>query len=104
MKKIIVLIILISNLTFAQSFDYKNYTVVLKKYVSENGNVNYDKLYQNKSELNTVITQFEKNLAKENWTKKEKMAYYINVYNVYTLKAMLNDLFQFLFIKNTADQ
>ena len=91
MKKIFVFIVLISNLTFGQSFDYKNYSTLLKKYVSENGNVNYDKLYKNKSELNAVIAQFEKNLAKENWSKKEKMAYYINVYNAYTLKAIIDN-------------
>jgi hypothetical protein len=89
MKKIFLLFLMV-NSVFGQSFDYKNYSALLKKYVSENGNVNYDKLNQNKTELNAVIVQFEKNQPKQNWTKNDKMAYYINVYNVFTLKAVVD--------------
>ena len=55
MKKIVV-ILLISIQGFSQNFDYKNYGNLLAKYVSSNGNVNYELLQKNAAELNQVIT------------------------------------------------
>ena len=89
MKKIIILL-LISVTSFAQNFDYKNYNQFLGKYVSDKGNVNYDKIKTNKTELDLVIKQFEKLQPSEKWTKNEKLAYYINAYNVYTLKVVID--------------
>ncbi|MBC7525052.1 MAG: DUF547 domain-containing protein [Flavobacterium sp.] len=91
MKKLIVLFALFSSFAFAQNFNYKSYEVLLKKYVSDKGNVNYDELNRNKAELNVVVAQFEKNSVKKNWSKNEKMAYYINTYNVYTLKSIIDN-------------
>ncbi len=90
MKKIIVLL-LISATSFAQNFDYKNYNQFLGKYVSDKGNVNYDKIKTNKTELDAIIKQFEKLQPSEKWTKNEKLAYYINAYNVYTLKVVIDN-------------
>ncbi|WP_395054018.1 DUF547 domain-containing protein [Flavobacterium sp.] len=90
MKKIIVLL-LIGATSFAQNFDYKNYNLFLGKYVSDKGNVNYDKIKTNKTELDAIIKQFEKLQPSEKWTKNEKLAYYINAYNVYTLKVVIDN-------------
>ncbi len=90
MKKLIVLL-LISATSFAQNFDYKNYNQFLVKYVSDNGNVNYDKINSNKTELDAIIKQFEKLQPAEKWAKNEKLAYYINAYNVYTLKVVIDN-------------
>jgi ribosomal protein S18 len=89
MKKTLLLFFLISVKSFAQSFDYKNYNAFLQKYVSERGNVNYDKIKANKAELDGIVAQFEKNQPTDKWTKNEKMAYFINCYNVYTLSAVV---------------
>lgn len=89
MKKLL-LLLLISITGFSQDFDYKNYNAFLKKYVSEGGNVNYDKIKTNKAELDAVAAQFEKNQPNDKWSKNEKMAYYINAYNVYTLATVIN--------------
>jgi ribosomal protein S18 len=89
MKKVLLLLFLISVKSFAQNFDYKNYNAFLQKYVSERGNVNYDKIKANKAELDGIVAQFEKNQPTDKWTKNEKMAYFINCYNVYTLSAVV---------------
>jgi hypothetical protein len=91
MKKIFLIILVVSMQSFSQGFDYKNYNQFLTKYVSEKGNVSYDKIKTNKTELETVISQFEKTQPTDKWSKNEKMAYYINVYNAYTIKAIIDN-------------
>lgn len=90
MKKIVLLLFLSAS-SFAQNFDYKNYNQLLAKYVSEKGNVNYDKIKTNTTELNAVVKQFEKTQPNENWSRNEKLAYYINAYNLYTLKIVVDN-------------
>lgn len=90
MKKIVLLLFL-SISGFAQNFDYKSYNQFLGNYVSEKGNVNYDKIKTNKSELDVVIKQFEKNKPNNQWSREEKLAYYINAYNIYTLKIVTDN-------------
>ncbi len=91
MKNFLLLLVFVSSISFAQGFDYKDYNALLKKYVAENGNVNYNKLKQNKSELTEVIHQFQKFGIKDNTAKNEKTAFYINLYNIYTLKAIVDN-------------
>ena len=91
MKKIILLLLIISTNSFAQNFDYKSYNQFLVKYVSNKGNVNYDKIETNKSELDAIIAKFEKIQPTDKWSKNEKLAYYINAYNVYTLKVVIDN-------------
>lgn len=90
MKKLL-FVFLVSINAFGQSFDYKNYNAFLQKYVSEKGNVSYDKIKANKAELDAVISQFEKTQPNDKWTKNEKLAFYINVYNVFTIKVVVDN-------------
>lgn len=90
MKKII-LVVLITVQGFAQNFDYKNYTNLLSTHVSSKGNVNYDKLKTNVEELNAVVADFEKNQPKKSWSRNEILAYYINSYNLHTLKKVIDN-------------
>lgn len=91
MKKILLFLLLNSLNSFSQSFDYKDYNSFLSKYVSNDGNVNYAKIKKNNSQLDVVIAQFEKNQPSEKWLDYEKMAYYINVYNAYTIKVVIDN-------------
>jgi hypothetical protein len=86
MKKIILLLLITVS-----SFDYKSYNQFLGKYVSEKGNVNYDKIKANKAELDAIIKQFEKLQPTDKWSRTEKLAYYINTYNLYTLKVVIDN-------------
>lgn len=100
--KTTILVFLISALSFAQQFDYKNYNQFLVKYVSEKGNVQYDKIKSQATELNSILKQFEKTQPTDQWTKNEKLAYYINAYNVYTIKIVI-DNYPTKSIKNIAN-
>jgi hypothetical protein len=91
MKKIIMLLFVGVTACFAQKNDYSDYNILLGKYVSNNGKVDYEKLKINIVELNTVIKKFEKNQPNNLWTREEKLAYYINAYNIYTLKIVTDN-------------
>lgn len=84
-------LLFVSINVFSQKFDYKDYNSFLAKYVSEKGNVNYDKIKVNKAELDAIINKFEQVQPTERWTKNEKLAYYINAYNVYTVKVIIDN-------------
>lgn len=90
MKKLVLLLLLSAN-SFAQNFDYKSYNQFLGKYVSDKGNVNYEKIAKNKSELDAIIKQFEKKPISDKWTKNDELAFWINAYNVYTLKIVIDN-------------
>jgi Protein of unknown function, DUF547 len=91
MKKILLIVLLVSLNSFGQNTDYKNYATFLKKYVSNSGNVNYEKIKVNKAELEAIADQITENRPTDKWTKNEKMAYYINVYNVFTIKSIVDN-------------
>ncbi len=91
MKKLFIIAILICCKSFGQNVDYKNYASFLKKYVSNSGNVNYDKIKANKAELLEIADQLSETKPTDKWTKNEKMAYYINIYNVFTIKAVIEN-------------
>lgn len=85
------LLLLITIQSFAQNFDYKNYTSLLSKHVSSKGNVNYDLLKSNSIDLDKVIAEFEKTFPTNSWSRDEILAYYINSYNVHTLKKVVDN-------------
>ena len=91
MKKLLLVFLLLSIKSFSQNIDYKNYADFLKKYVSNSGNVSYDKIKANKAELETIANQFAETRPTDKWTKNDKMAYYINVYNIYTIKSVVDN-------------
>lgn len=91
MKKIVCMFVFFTINSYGQNFDYSTYNLFLAKYVSGKGNVNYDKIITNKAELNAIIIQFEKTQPTEKWLKNEKMAYFINVYNAYTIKVVIDN-------------
>ena len=91
MKKIFLFALLLSLKSFGQNVDYKKYNIFLKKYVTNLGNVSYDKIKANKSELDAIVDQFKEDFPSEKWSKSDKMSYYINIYNLYTIKSVVDN-------------
>ena len=91
MKKFLFLFLFICCSSFGQKIIYREYNSFLSKYVSITGNVNYDEIYLNKTELENVITFFEKNIPTEKATKEEKLVYWINSYNIHTIKLVIEN-------------
>ena len=75
----------------AQTIDYSKWTKILQAYVAENGDVNYKGLQESPKPLNTYLKNLAANAPKENWSKAEKMAFWINAYNAYTIQLILDN-------------
>jgi hypothetical protein len=59
---------------------------LLNKYVAENGMVNYQGFINEIDKLDAYLDVLSKNAPGESWTENEKLAYWINAYNAYTVK------------------
>ncbi|NQT18484.1 MAG: DUF547 domain-containing protein [Planctomycetes bacterium] len=73
-----------------REFTYEGYVKALKAYVDDRGLVDYKGLKENIEVLHAFFDELRgldpKVLAK--WTDKEKIAFWINAYNAYTLKCI----------------
>jgi hypothetical protein len=92
MKKILFFLFLISfsQKNFAQP-DYKLIDPFFKKYIDKNGKVDYKSLKSNKKELDATLAFFTKMPPKNEWHRNEKLAYWLNVYNLQVLKIIVEN-------------
>ncbi len=65
--------------------DHKDYDAILKKYVDEEGMVDYAGLKKDKASLKRYLSKLEQNPPQQSWHENEKLAFWINAYNAYTL-------------------
>lgn len=72
-------------------FDNKLWSALLKKYVNSNGDVNYTSIKNNEVELTAFLNQLIKTTPESSWTKNEKLAYWINAYNAFTVKLIVDN-------------
>lgn len=63
---------------------------LLKKYVSEAGYVNYVGFKKEEKELKKYLDLVSSNAPAPDWTEKEKLAYWINAYNAFTIQLILD--------------
>ncbi len=76
-----------SNVPQPPSHDVWN--KLLGKYVNEQGWVNYKGMVQDSMELNKYLDELSANAPSDKWSKEEKMAYWINAYNAFTVKLIV---------------
>ncbi|NJM80394.1 MAG: hypothetical protein HC854_13695 [Flavobacterium sp.] len=72
MKKNVTLIIVmlfIQTASFSQFINYKFYEDFLIKYVSQEGYVDYDKIYENQVDLKKTLDRFEEIVTSDSWSK-----------------------------------
>lgn len=87
MKKLIIIVwILKLSVSLLAQPSHAAFDVLLKKYVSNTGKVNYKGLKNDKAALETYIQTLSSNTPTEKWSKPEKIAYWVNAYNALTLK------------------
>jgi len=71
--------------------DYSIWAMMLQMYVDKEGNVDYSGFKKKEK----VFDEFLKNLSNArfsgSWTVKDRIAFWINVYNAYTIKLILNN-------------
>ncbi len=64
---------------------------LLKKHVHKNGDVNYEGFISDQAMLDSYLNQLSSNPPKNNASSNEKMAYWINAYNAFTVKLIIEN-------------
>ncbi len=69
--------------------DHSVWSAELKKYVSDDGKVNYKAWANDQDALDVYLSQLAGTQPLSNWSTNVQLAYWINVYNAYTIKLVL---------------
>ena len=90
MKKLLLLLIIV--LTFSQGYAQTSiFNDLLQKNVTKDGIVDYKSLKENETKLDNYITYLEKTSPEKTWSKNKQKAFWINAYNAYTVKLILEN-------------
>jgi len=71
----------------------KNYGMILKKYVDEDGNVDYRNLRKKRGELLSIFKDLKQLHPAEmlSWSREEKIAFWINTHNIFVIKLVIDN-------------
>jgi hypothetical protein len=72
-------------------FSHADWTNLLKKHVAVNGLVNYKGFIADSVLLNNYLKQVSENPPAKKWAEQDKIAYWINAYNAYTVKLIVDN-------------
>lgn len=64
---------------------------LLQQYVSDAGKVNYAGFKKDKAKLEAYLTILQKNPPQNDWSRADKMAFWINAYNAFTVKLIVDN-------------
>ncbi len=71
--------------------DHSKWNDLLQKYVSNTGKVDYKSFKSDENQLVAYCKDLAANPIASNWSREEKMAYWINAYNAFTIKLILDN-------------
>lgn len=71
--------------------DHSLWNALLKKYVSASGKVNYKGFINDKVALQSYLDLLSEKIPANDWSKNAKLAYWINVYNAFTVKLIVDN-------------
>ena len=90
MKK--TLILLVTILTLSQvNAQTSIFNELLQKHVTKNGIVDYKSFKTDKTKLDSFISYLEKTTPAKSWSANKQRAFWINAYNAYTIKIILEN-------------
>lgn len=75
----------------AAPLNHKLWDSLLQKQVTEAGVVNYDGFINDKERLERYLDQLSTHPPAEKWTENERLAYWINTYNAFTVKLIVDN-------------
>lgn len=70
---------------------HDGWDALLSKYVSSNGEVDYEGFKNSKTELEVYLGLLSKNSPESSWSREKSMAYWINAYNAHTIHLIINN-------------
>lgn len=73
------------------NIDHTEWDTLLKKYVNEEGFVDYKGFQKDHDKLKAYVTKLSKTPPHTDWSVQELLAYYINLYNAATVNLILED-------------
>lgn len=77
----------VEPLSTIQTIDFnKDWNIILSQNVDSQGNVNYEGIKKQSDRLEGYLAKVSNNPPKDSWSRNEKLAYWINIYNAYTVK------------------
>ena len=71
--------------------DHQKWHVLLQKHVSAKGNVNYPGFKKDVQALQVYLDELSANVPQKSWSKNAVLAYWINAYNAFTVKLILDN-------------
>ncbi len=77
--------------TTQKEIDYQKWTALLHKHVSREGLVNYKGLKKDSVSFNKFLNTLSNTHIDNSWNIKDKVAFWINVYNAYTIKLIIDN-------------
>ena len=88
MKKLLIAILLLIS-SYQINAQATVFDALLKTYVNSDGYVDYKGLRKNKAILNVYLDDIEKTVPGKKWSSNKAKAFWMNVYNAYTIKLIL---------------
>lgn len=82
-------LLLITGVFGQNQVSHKSFDELLQKHVNEQGLVDYKGLLSERQKLTSYLNILESNPPQKSWTKDQRLAYWINAYNAYTLEIVL---------------
>lgn len=77
--------------TNAEPISHEIFDKLLKKHVSSTGFVDYGGFQKDQAELRKYLNLLSANAPTRSWSTNEKLAYYINLYNAFTIQLILDN-------------
>jgi len=74
-----------------QAPNHSAWNALLQKFVTAQGKVDYAGFKKSESELDAYLATLKESALEKDWGRDAAMAYWINAYNAFTIKRILND-------------
>jgi hypothetical protein len=71
--------------------DHLAWDALVRKNVGSNGKVSYKGFKSSATELNNYLAELSKEAPGSDWSKNEKLAFWINAYNAFTVKLIVDN-------------
>ncbi len=88
---LLTLSLLTTTLLQAQQPSHLPFSQQLQQFVSEKGTVNYADWKKEEGKLDLYLNSLAKDPPQTDWSQNEKLAYWINAYNAFTIKLILKN-------------
>ncbi len=92
MNRIIVsflVLLFVFNVSAQSGVSHKAFDELLQKYVDNHGLVDYKGFSKERSKLKSYLSMLGKYAPRDNWSENQKLAYWINAYNAFTIELIL---------------